>query len=147
MILKKFSLVIALLLSVCFVYAQPASTITVKVKNNTDYDYTCSVAFCQPDATPTTGNIVFNVPAMTSVTETYEFDDTDICLCGIKCYYSNLLPVGYFDVDCGAGYGDPPVNIAPVLNPGPPTTYYKFKYTGYTYTGATESHDFEIDDN
>ena len=143
---RKISLLIALLLSVCFAYAQPASTITVKVKNNTGYDYTCSVAFCQPDASPTTGNMVFDVPAWTSVTEIYEFDDTDICLCEIKCSYSTLSPVGYFDVDCGAGFGDPPVNVAPYLPP-PSTDYHKFKYTGYTYTGPTETHDFIIDTN
>ena len=143
--LKRFSLIIVLLFSVCAVYAQPASTVNVKVINNTNYDYECSVAFCQPDATPTTGSMVFTVPAGNTVSQSYEFDDTDICLCGIKCYNGTNTPVGYFDVDCGDGYGDPDVDIAPQITPAP--TYHKFKYTDYVYSGATETHEFTIAPN
>jgi uncharacterized protein YkuJ len=141
--LVKLSLVIALLLSVFFVYA--GSTVKVTVKNNTNNgSYTCTVRFCQQDATPTTGSIVFTVPSKTSVTQTYEFDDADICLCTIECKLGSQTPVGFIDVDCGNNTPTIISDVAPVLNPGPPSTYYKFRYTSITYSYQTEDHLFDI---
>ncbi|MEA3444917.1 MAG: hypothetical protein U9R19_09370 [Bacteroidota bacterium] len=143
MILRKISLLIALLFSMCCVYAQ--STIAVEVENFTPHEYVCTVKMCQSDATPSPTNppLSFVVPGNTTVIKEYDYDDTDICPCHMWCECLNDIPIAYIDVDCGQGC---PANaaVAPI---GPEGNNHVFIYDDYQYFGDYEEHYFIIDES
>ena len=141
--IRKISLLITLLLSVCFVYAQ--SYIDVEVKNNNLNDeYKCSVQFNQAvtpsgSSSPTT----FSVSIGTTYTAHYEFDEYDVDLEAIKCIHSSRQnPIGLIYVSPGPTIT---VNVLPQLTFWPQTvTYCQFEYWYYYAQGSYEQHKFKI---
>lgn len=95
--LVKLSLVIALLFSVCFVYAQ--TTITVNVENITTEDYVIVVTFNQDVAPSNAEPTTFEVLNGSDVHPVYEFDEDDVNLESITCTIKTgpSTPVGYID--------------------------------------------------
>ena len=139
MFFRKISLIFVLLFSVLYLYGQ-GSTVEVMVANDTPCDYTCSVKFCQ-DVTPSSGNMVFTVPAWSlGTTQIYEFDNTDICLESIKCYYSNLNPVADITVSPG------PIITDDVANCEEENPDNEFSYVDFQWTSDYEYHEFNIDE-
>ena len=142
---KKFSLIIALLFSVCAVYAQ--STVKVTVKNNTAHAYTCSVKFNQNvtpngSSTPSTAT-TFTVAQYSTEVYTYEFDEYDVNLDAIKCaWVQGGTEIADISVSSGTGTSD---DVSPMISAGPPPTYYKLYFTTYSGSGTFEHSTFTID--
>ena len=140
--LRKISLIIVLLLSVCAVFAQ--STVVVTVRNNTlSYDYECSVQFNQsvtPNSrsTPSTAT-VWTVAAGTTKVYTYEFDVDDVNLEAIKCsWVSGGTTTGYISMSS-------PLYTTSYISPDFPTTVFsEIEYDDYDYSGTTELIHFTI---
>ncbi|MEA3444969.1 MAG: hypothetical protein U9R19_09635 [Bacteroidota bacterium] len=137
MILRKISLLIALLFSVCFVYAQ--STIAVEVENNTDTIYVCSVQFNQ-SVTPNAGSspTVFTVTAGNTYDASNDFDEDDVNLKGIKCHLSTGgTPDAYISIN--SGY------TSAIVAPWSGTSWNHFVYWDYSGQGTSEHLKFRID--
>ena len=133
---RKIYLVLALLFSVCALFAQ--SEIDVEVENTTDSIYVCSVQFNQSSAIPTTGSTVFTVHANTTHTEHFEFDENDVNLKEIKCYLATgTSPDAYIAVSSGTGTV---VDIAPLIN----SNFYNFEFFYINGSGTYEHVTFTI---
>lgn len=109
MILRKFTLVIALLFSVCFAYSQ--SYITVYIDNTqTTEDYNFLITFNQDGATPNTppsDPVSFTVYGGTSVSKYYEFDEYDVNVESVRCIHVTYGPAATIDI--ASGYVQEPV--------------------------------------
>ena len=86
--LKRFSLIIVLLFSVCAVYAQ-GTEVDVIIQNScpSTCGYHIDITLHQPDAQPYTGSLSYNISASSTNTMHLEFDDVDICIDEITCTY------------------------------------------------------------
>ncbi|MCF8373838.1 MAG: hypothetical protein K9H64_19605 [Bacteroidales bacterium] len=135
MILRKFSLVIALLLSMCFVYAQ-GTQIDVIINNECPdaCGYHIDITLHQPNATPSQGYLSYDIPASgTPNTMHLEFDGVDICIDEIECTYldtcSNCETSATLDVKC-YNFNNISDAIAPYSG-GPHGKCYTFEYDDF----------------
>ncbi|MEA3445396.1 MAG: hypothetical protein U9R19_11805 [Bacteroidota bacterium] len=128
MILRKISLLIALLFSVCFVYAQ-GTVIDVDIINDVAGTYSINIILHQPSAQPSTGSLTFTAASSTTTQMHLEFDDADICIDEIKATYNGSClecPISAeLDVDCDVLTGDKE-RIAPLTDE---QKCYVFEYT------------------
>lgn len=136
MTIRKFSLLISLLLSICFAYSQ-SSIIDITVDNDTDFDYTISLKFNQ-QVVPSSGSAIFGVHANSNVNEVLEFEEDDVNLEIIKCYEpSTPTPIGNITISSGTGAWS-------WVSPWDVGTYSIFEFQVYQYAGITETFEFDI---
>ena len=102
MTLRKISLVIVLILSACFTYAQ--SSINIQIQNDTDYDYNIVVGFNQA-VTPLIGSSLmsFTVTHGTTYEAEYTFDENDVNVESVRCAYVSGGQVGTISINDGPG--------------------------------------------
>ena len=136
---KKISLVIALLLSMCFVYSQ--STIDVQIDNHTYYNYWIYVEFNQ-QVTPTAGSTPFYITANSTVTEHFKFNESDVNVKSATCVWENGGLTGYIYVTPG-----PIITVDVAPGTGNPLSYRKFIYNDYEGQGSYEHLTFLINPN
>ena len=143
MILRKFSLVIALLFSMCFVNAQIGTTIKVKITNYAWDSYDISIMLDQTSVTPTSGSLTYTITPQTSTLTTLVFDETDICIDKIKATYNgtcdNCSTSVVLDVDC-TNFTNDYTDIAPFME-----GCYEFEYTDLNIINYGEKLDYEFE--
>ena len=114
MIFKKFSIVIVLLFSVCFVNAQ--TTIEVYITNYAWASYDIKITLYQTGVTPVSGPLNYTITPQSTTHKTLVFEETDICIDKIEATYNGTCEdcptKAELDVDCTNFTGDD-ARIAP----------------------------------
>ncbi|MBT3207591.1 MAG: hypothetical protein HN704_11900 [Bacteroidetes bacterium] len=139
---KVLGIVLVLLLCASVGFGQ--TELKVQVINSTTEDYECSAQFTEA-CIPTNVPVYFEVPAENMVEITFIFDEDDISLEKLKCYYPpntpNPNPVIIINTYSG------PMNVAPYLGIYPNQYFNQFSYQGSGNIGGIDIYYFRIDPN
>jgi hypothetical protein len=139
---KFLTVLIVLVLSFSVGFAQ--TTFNVQVINSTTEDYECSAGFTNNWIPNNSGDMVFEVPAENMVVITYTFDEDDVSLEKLKCYYApnNSPPDPCLYMN--NGYPQQ-ANVAPNLGTPLNPIYNIFKYVEADNVGGYDIYYFRID--
>ncbi|MBT3208502.1 MAG: hypothetical protein HN704_02965 [Bacteroidetes bacterium] len=137
---KILGIVLVLLLCASTGFGQ--TELIVEVINSTTEDYECSAQFTEA-CIPTNVPVYFEVPAEDWVVIEYIFDEDDVSLEKMKCYYppNNSPPDPCFYMS--GGYPQQ-ANVAPNLGTLGNPIYNQFKYEIAQNIGGYDYYKFKI---